>query len=496
MVTSLSRPFWTICIIFLINFSVIFAQSTKIRIFPFPGDKSLFVWNTDNDDSDYLAQFVLKDGSLEGTNFPIYSDELIAFNSYDEFIVTKTYDFPGTEFWPSSSTIKAKIYHSVDDTANSFTVRSITWPECGIDYLGFEVILLGFNQNFLYIDQFNGFISGQFFNSSGEQISYFSKEGNAYHIAADVLPDSSYLVVWFNARFDGFLAALPYGIYAAFFENNKIIADSILIKEYTYFPEDLIDLNPKLIPDFRIKTLNDTTYQLFVVEPDSSLLYSYILNREAEIKNIEKYSIPNSFDVSEYDIPRINTLNISNFSDSCRALFLATSMQNHHSNYLYYFTEQGSLLNAPYIDTTSVFSSDYFIFKTGNETFLNPSSRENDIYANLYQNFLLQDSIKIGQINNIKDANVFIPNNFELLQNYPNPFNSKTAISFSISKPDFVKLTIFDNRGQKIKRVVEKSMPAGSYKVNIDLNDIASGLYYYQLKTFTGYKVRKMLLIK
>ena len=89
------------------------------------------------------------------------------------------------------------------------------------------------------------------------------------------------------------------------------------------------------------------------------------------------------------------------------------------------------------------------------------------------------------------------PNNFALLQNYPNPFNPSTIISYSIFKPGFVTLTIYNILGRETKTLVSEFQIANTYSVNFDASKLSSGIYFYRLQVgheFVGTK--KMLLMR
>ena len=59
-------------LIFLfVQFNSLFSQNLTSKIYPFSNDKSLIVWKNDEAPDGFAAQFVLKDGSLEGTMFSI-----------------------------------------------------------------------------------------------------------------------------------------------------------------------------------------------------------------------------------------------------------------------------------------------------------------------------------------------------------------------------------------------------------------------------------------
>ncbi len=51
--------------------------------------------------------------------------------------------------------------------------------------------------------------------------------------------------------------------------------------------------------------------------------------------------------------------------------------------------------------------------------------------------------------------------------------------------------------GQKVATLVSKKQTAGSYKVQWDASQVASGIYYYKLKTSTGFgQTKKLVLLK
>ena len=90
-----------------------------------------------------------------------------------------------------------------------------------------------------------------------------------------------------------------------------------------------------------------------------------------------------------------------------------------------------------------------------------------------------------------------IPSTYLLHQNYPNPFNPSTIISYSISKSDFVTLTIYDILGREIQTLVSEFQIANIYSVNFDASKLSSGIYFYRLQVgheFVGTK--KMLLMR
>ncbi|MCX6158331.1 MAG: T9SS type A sorting domain-containing protein [Ignavibacteriae bacterium] len=101
----------------------------------------------------------------------------------------------------------------------------------------------------------------------------------------------------------------------------------------------------------------------------------------------------------------------------------------------------------------------------------------------------------------ISPINSGVPTSFKLNQNFPNPFNPTTRISFSL--PMFAKVTvkIYDIMGREVRQLVNENMNAGSFMIDFNGSDLASGVYFVRL-TADGTKgmrfadTKKMLLIK
>jgi hypothetical protein len=89
-----------------------------------------------------------------------------------------------------------------------------------------------------------------------------------------------------------------------------------------------------------------------------------------------------------------------------------------------------------------------------------------------------------------------VPQGFALEQNYPNPFNPTTRIRFSLPVGQRVTLEVYSILGQKVATLVNDQMPAGSFEVNFDGRNLASGMYIYRLVTAGFSRAAKMLLVK
>jgi len=85
--------------------------------------------------------------------------------------------------------------------------------------------------------------------------------------------------------------------------------------------------------------------------------------------------------------------------------------------------------------------------------------------------------------------------------NYPNPFNPETTISFSLPADSEVKLSVYNIRGQLVKRVIDDQLERGSHSIiwngrNSNNQSCASGVYFYRLEACGKTQTRKMMLLK
>ena len=91
------------------------------------------------------------------------------------------------------------------------------------------------------------------------------------------------------------------------------------------------------------------------------------------------------------------------------------------------------------------------------------------------------------------------PNNIVssgLYQNYPNPFNNITSISFALQHPSFVKLQIYNIKGQLVETIINENKPAGYHTIDWNALDMSSGIYFYKLTTKDMTFIKKMVLIR
>lgn len=89
-----------------------------------------------------------------------------------------------------------------------------------------------------------------------------------------------------------------------------------------------------------------------------------------------------------------------------------------------------------------------------------------------------------------------IPKVYSLSDNYPNPFNPSTTINYSLPVNEKVVLKVYDILGKEVAILVNEQKPAGNYQVIFNAENLASGLYLYQIKSGAFIQTKKMILMK
>jgi hypothetical protein len=89
-----------------------------------------------------------------------------------------------------------------------------------------------------------------------------------------------------------------------------------------------------------------------------------------------------------------------------------------------------------------------------------------------------------------------VPKEFALYQNYPNPFNPTTKINYSVPFDSRVAISIYSITGEFVTELVNDNVETGSYSVDFDGSNLASGMYIYKMAAGSFVKTYKMMLMK
>ena len=99
-----------------------------------------------------------------------------------------------------------------------------------------------------------------------------------------------------------------------------------------------------------------------------------------------------------------------------------------------------------------------------------------------------------------------IPEETALFANYPNPFNPETWIPYQLAESADVTLTIYDMKGEMVRRLALGHQAAGMYQSRSRAaywdgrnqlgEPLASGLYFYTLMAGEFTATRRLLILK
>ena len=86
--------------------------------------------------------------------------------------------------------------------------------------------------------------------------------------------------------------------------------------------------------------------------------------------------------------------------------------------------------------------------------------------------------------------------NYKLYQNYPNPFNPTTVIKYSVPMASRVTLKVYNILGSEVATLVNGEKAVGNYSVTFNGSNLASGIYFYQIKAGSFVQTKKLVLMK
>ncbi len=93
------------------------------------------------------------------------------------------------------------------------------------------------------------------------------------------------------------------------------------------------------------------------------------------------------------------------------------------------------------------------------------------------------------------------PGHFRLVKNFPNPFNPATWITYEMDRDAFVKITIINTSGQRVKTLIDNFRTKGLHRILWDGRDdenqiVAGGIYFCQMKSESVFSTLKLILLR
>jgi len=243
--------------------------------------------------------------------------------------------------------------------------------------------------------------------------------------------------------------------------------------------------------------ITDTNY----ITPDKSLRVGY----EFQYLGIDKHRVIFDCNYSlqgEPDSVLIDIYNNGNghvfsfqFEDADGGLFSSNSLQSMINNKTGWVTAKASLKS---------FGSN-FNYPAKLIRIIFYAVKNSGVTNTVYSGTVLLDNLRIhnGIISSAEEIkSTGKAEDFELYQNYPNPFNPKTVIGYRLAKSGYVKISVYDIKGELMEVPLSEFKDGGYYETEFNASKFASGIYFCEIQitdgrgipTFRSFK--KMTLIK
>jgi flagellar hook assembly protein FlgD len=86
-------------------------------------------------------------------------------------------------------------------------------------------------------------------------------------------------------------------------------------------------------------------------------------------------------------------------------------------------------------------------------------------------------------------------------KNRPNPVDNFTEISFTLSEPLYLTITIYNLIGEPVKQIVKDRYLKGSHRVVWKAVDekgnlVPNGVYFYRLESNKGVAIRQLIVLR
>ncbi len=127
---------------------------------------------------------------------------------------------------------------------------------------------------------------------------------------------------------------------------------------------------------------------------------------------------------------------------------------------------------------------------------------ENYFNGRVWETFMQNPDIQRGltqagfvTISGVQQDETHQPTGYVLYQNYPNPFNSSTIIRYFVPESARVKITILDVLGKEVGTLIDETKSQGEHSIAFDGSNLASGIYFCQLRVDRYSAFKKMLRV-
>ncbi|MBD3383748.1 T9SS type A sorting domain-containing protein [candidate division KSB1 bacterium] len=105
-------------------------------------------------------------------------------------------------------------------------------------------------------------------------------------------------------------------------------------------------------------------------------------------------------------------------------------------------------------------------------------------------------ALSIGEATSVQADREAKPMDLRIHPLYPNPLNGHTVLRIDLPQQLPVKVVLYNLLGQRLKTIVDESLPAGNHTIHVDVTTLASGVYFAFVQAGTITARQKIVLIR
>jgi hypothetical protein len=311
---------------------------------------------------------------------------------------------------------------------------------------------------------------------------------NNYIQGRSITSPSGMIVGGSNTVINNVVTNTERGIQAGGIQNLLVQYNNLWNNNTNYFgitPDTTnISVNPMIVNDDTTQGKLDFHLQKYSPLIDAG--DPTILDKDSSRSDIGLYGCPYGESYLYVDLPPRPPVNLTANVDS---LIKLNWNKNTEADFSFYNVYRDTAFNFAF-DSTKLIASVtdtfyYHIFPSNVETLYYKLTAV-DNQGN-ESNPSEQVSVKLVTV-----KNEWVPvNNYILYQNYPNPFNPSTKIGYKLKDRGYVKLYVYDIKGELVSVLVNEVQEEGYYEVEFNAevrsqesgvsSQLASGVYIYQI---------------
>ena len=234
---------------------------------------------------------------------------------------------------------------------------------------------------------------------------------------------------------------------------------------------------------FTYKVLDSSTVALYLVDISSGGIRLFHLNSDTQLVDINHLFLGNMYEIQVRDVIYTETLGLWAVECLGPAFFWLAEDLSHII----------AEIRIPDFHLLSLFTPYKIIPLPDRIVFLESANKYTGIVSFAFNPYRAKE--------NTQDNIETLPLRYALEQNYPNPFNPYTTIKYEIPHDGRVKIDVFNILGQKVTTLVDENKIAGRHTVlwnglNSAGRAVASGVYFYRLKSKEYICIKKMTMLK